>query len=76
MPIVIPTRDEVAKMTSRDREKWRNRLGVTHDQVRDTKNILRFDTDTALDAHWWLMHIGPDPHAREHWAALEKVLST
>ena len=55
MPIVIPTRDEVAKMTSRDREKWRNRLGVTHDQVRDTKDMLRFDTDTALDAHWWLM---------------------
>ena len=42
MPIVIPTRDEVAKMTSRDREKWRKRLGVTHDQVRDTKNLLRF----------------------------------
>lgn len=61
-------------MTSRQRQVWAKRLGVVNKQVADTKDRLRFDTETALDAQQWLVFIGVDPHARQHWAALEKAM--
>ena len=74
MPIVIPTPDEVNRMSARDKDKWRKRLGIVMRDVQQTKVLLSTGDVIRSQAQVWMSIYGPDPDWREHQAALLEAM--
>lgn len=74
MPLIIPTPDEVQRMSERDRAKWRKRMGITLHQANQTRQLLEFGSVTMNQAKVWERIIGPDPEADRHQAELLAAL--
>lgn len=70
MPLLIPTPDEVARMSQRDRAKWRKRMDITLAQANQTRLLLQYGEATRMQAKVWERLIGPDPDAARHQAEL------
>lgn len=73
MPLVIPTPDEVRRMGWRERQTWRERMGLVQVQAQQTRDVLM--AGAVMDhARRWQARYGMDPDAGKHLEALEAAI--
>lgn len=70
MPIVIPTAEEVDRMSHAQRATWRKRLGLVSEQVQLTRAALLGMELAQVEARVIADRLGPDPDAAAHRAAI------
>ena len=75
MPIVIPTTDEIERMTSRQKAAWRRRMGLTMQQASESRLLLIYGDQVKNHGEIWARIYGEDPDAAEHVRVLMEAIA-